>query len=480
MDIIKAEYGGLEMRILVMASFLFIALTAFSAEVSGIWAGTLHAGGQQLRLVFHISWHADHIFSATMDSLDEGAMGITVAETTVKDDSVVLVLPDLMARFTGTISADGTSIIGTWSQGGGIFPLTLKRLETAPTLNRPMEPQPPYPYQVETVMVSNTNDNIMLAGTLTIPISKKPVPAVVLITGSGAQDRDESIAGHRPFLVIADALTRRGIAVLRMDDRGVGKSTGDFASATSADFVNDALAGVAFLKKRRDIKSSKIGLIGHSEGGLIAPAAAVASRDVAFIVLLAGPGLPGTNIILRQLDLISRASGKNDAEIERSLQAETRIFDILADATKNEETQRMEIAEVLRQAIAELPVAERAQIGSVDDYVNMQINAVMSPWFRYFLSYDPRPTLRKVTVPVLALNGEKDLQVAAIDNLVAISQALIQGGNLQVMALPLANLNHLFQNAKTGAPSEYATIEETFDPATLTIIGDWILAQNRQ
>ena len=468
------------MRILVMVSFLFIALTAFSAEVSGIWAGTLNVAGQQLRLVFHISRHDDHIFSATMDSLDQGAMGIAVAETTVKAGSVVLNMPDLMARFTGTISDDSASIIGIWSQGGGIFPLTLKRLETAPTLNRPMDPQPPYPYRVETVMVSNTKDKLKLAGTLTIPISKKPVPAVVLITGSGAQDRDESIAGHRPFLVIADALTRRGIAVLRMDDRGVGQSTGAFAAASSADFVNDALAGVAFLKKRRDIKSSKIGLIGHSEGGLIAPAAAVASQDVAFIVLLAGPGLPGAEIILRQLDLISQASGKNEEEIERSMQAEKRIFATLADATKNEETQQTEIAAVLRQAIAELPEAERAQIGSVDDYVNMQINAVMSPWFRYFLSYDPRLTLRKVTVPVLALNGEKDLQVSAIDNLVAISQALVQGGNLRVMALPLANLNHLFQHAKTGAPSEYATIEETFDPATLTLIGDWILAQNHQ
>ncbi|MBD0255480.1 MAG: alpha/beta hydrolase, partial [Cytophagales bacterium] len=296
------------------------------------------------------------------------------------------------------------------------------------------------------------------------------------ITGSGPQNRDEELMGHQPFLVMADYLSRRGIAVLRVDDRGVGKSTGDFGAATSRDFADDALAGVNFLKSRQDINPRQIGLVGHSEGGLIAPLVGTRSKDVAFMVLMAGPGVAGEAIIQRQTELIMKANGMAPEGIQSALDLQARMFDILrqeTDAARAEE----KMTEAVQQATATMTEAQKQASGLTGEGSRTLARRLNTPWFRFFLTYDPKPTLRQVKVPVLALNGEKDLQVTPKENLAAIAAALKEGGNRQVQTRELPGLNHLFQTAQTGSPTEYAQIEETLAPAALQQVGDWIAGQ---
>jgi pimeloyl-ACP methyl ester carboxylesterase len=299
----------------------------------------------------------------------------------------------------------------------------------------------------------------------------------LLITGSGPQDRDETLLAHKPFLVLADDLTRRGIAVLRVDDRGVGESTGKQASATSADFAEDVLGGVDFLKARKRIDPKRIGLIGHSEGGLIAPIVASRSSDVSFIVLMAGTGVPGDRILAAQLALILKASGVDEEKIRRASEAQARF---VAIAKENDDPkvalEKLKAAGV--DLTKSLPEAERKAMEETEQ-LGSQLGRLATPWFHYFLTYDPRPTLARVRCPVLAVNGEKDLQVPCRENLEAIEQAVRSGGNTNVTVKELTGLNHLFQACTTGAPSEYGAIEETLNPAALKAIGDWVTEQTR-
>ena len=355
--------------------------------------------------------------------------------------------------------------------------------QTTAGKSRPQEPRPPYPYGEEEVVYENKKDGVQLAGTLTLPRSRGPFPAVLLITGSGPQDRNEAILGHKPFLVLADHLTRLGIAVLRVDDRGVGKSTGKFHEATSEDFAVDAVAGIDYLKTRKEIDSRRIGLIGHSEGGLIASMIAARSTDVAFLVMMAGPGLTGEEILYRQGALISKAEGVSDDLIAQNLAAQKRMFKIVKEEKDNlaAETRIRELAASIREQVtkdgAEMREERKKAIHNIATGVESQAKMMVSPWFRFFLAYDPLPALMKVRCPVLAINGEKDLQVPARDNLEAIRQALQTGGNKNYEVLTLPMLNHLFQTCRTGALSEYAQIEETMSPVALETISKWILKQ---
>jgi len=300
----------------------------------------------------------------------------------------------------------------------------------------------------------------------------------LLITGSGPQDRNETVFGHRPFLVLADYLTRQDIAVLRVDDRGVGESTGDFSRATSEDFASDVLAGVEYLKTCKEIDPTKIGLIGHSEGGIIDPMVAVKSSDVAFIVLMAGTGLTGEEILYLQGALIARAMGISEEDIVKNRQNNEKIFSLI----KEVEDEKI-IEEKLRQMFMadweKMSEEEKKAIGDPEVYLKVQLQSLLSPWFKFFLTYDPKPTLSKVKCPVLAINGEKDLQVPSKENLSAIEEALITGGNKNFTVKEFPGLNHLFQNTQTGLPAEYAKIEETISPEVLKIISDWVLEQTR-
>jgi fermentation-respiration switch protein FrsA (DUF1100 family) len=301
----------------------------------------------------------------------------------------------------------------------------------------------------------------------------------VLITGSGPQNRDEEILGHRPFLVLSDYLTRQGIAVLRFDDRGVGGSTGNSSEATTEDFAGDVLAGVEYLKNRTEIDPNHIGLIGHSEGGLIAPIVAVQSSDVAFIVMMAGPGLTGEEILYLQSDLIARAGGTNNETIARNEALMRSTFSVVKEEQDNT-IAREEIRKLLNNEMANMSEEEKQHLGYSEANLDAQTQALLSPWMRFFLTYDPKPTLTKVKCPVLAINGEKDLQVPPEENLRAVENALKAGGNKDYTVKEMQGLNHLFQTAQTGSPTEYAKIEETISPAALEFIGNWILEHTQK
>ncbi len=442
---------------------------------SDVWEGSIAVnGGIKIRLVFHARKVEGKAIRATMDSPDQGAFGFKVDQAEVSDQAVKFVLAKI-GEFDGKPDAKGETAQGFWKQGGASLPLTLKKLAAPSVAHRPQMPRGPFPYQSEDVTYDSASKGVKIAGTLTLPEGKGPFPAALLITGSGAQDRDETLLGHKPFLVLADALTRRGIAVLRVDDRGVGGSTGSHALATTADFAEDVRGGVAFLKGDARIQAGRIGLIGHSEGGLIAPIVAASSDDVAFIVLLAGPGLPGDEILAAQVGLILKASGVDAAQVERTVDAQRKLMAIAKQPgdPKDVFTRVKAAQDELAKA---LPEAERKAMREADPE-GAGIKAITTPWMRYFLTYDPRPTLARVRCPVLAINGELDLQVPCRENLDAIEKAIRSGGNPRVTTRSLPGLNHLFQPTKTGAPSEYASIEQTFAPDALTLIGDWILEQ---
>jgi pimeloyl-ACP methyl ester carboxylesterase len=378
------------------------------------------------------------------------------------------------AVFAGKFNESRSEIEGEWQQGGGSLPLTLHRQREEPQLGRPQDPKKPYPYKEEEVTFRNEPAGLKFAGTLTVPHGNGPYPAAVLLSGSGAQDRNESIVGHRPFLVLADHLTRQGIAVLRFDDRGVGGSEGDVSSATTRDFAADALAAVAFLKSRPEVDAGKIGLIGHSEGALVGPLAAVESEDIAFLVLLAAPGLPGEEIIYLQSAALVRVMGADEEAIAASRESQQRMFAIVKAEPDNEKA-RQRLEALQKEMLQRMTADQRKAAGlSEESPIGEQAQMLLTPWFRFFLTYDPVPTLAKVKRPVLVIIGENDLQVPPAENLPRIEQALRRGGNTDFRVMRPARLNHLLQTSQTGLPLEYAQIEETIAPAALEAISGWI------
>ncbi len=305
---------------------------AAASDIDGVWLGTLGAGIGKLRLAFHITNTEDGL-TATMDSLDQGANGLPVTTVMRNGASIKMELKQIGGAFEGKIGTGLTTMEGTWTQNGNILPLALKRTKDTSELERrrPQNPVKPYPYREQEVAYDNKAAGIKLAATLTIPPGQGPFPAVVLIAGSGPLDRDETLMGHRPFLVLSDYLTKKGIAVLRADKRGCWKSSGNFATATTTDFAADAEAGLTYLKTRSEIDPHRIGLVGHSEGGLVAPMLAARDSDVAFIVMMAGPGVPGDAILVAQTLLISEASGKSHAEAEKKAAEEKEVLALVKD-----------------------------------------------------------------------------------------------------------------------------------------------------
>jgi fermentation-respiration switch protein FrsA (DUF1100 family) len=440
------------------------------------WLGTVKFAGTELRIVFRVLADEDGNLTALMDSPDQGARDIPVDEVTMTADEVRFAIAAIGLVYEGKLHEDGQTITGTLKQAGIEIPVDLELVdaEAVKPPARPQEPQPPYPYREREVTIENEGAGLTLAGTLTYPADGGPFAAALLISGSGQQDRDESVFGHRPFLVLADYLTRRGIAVLRVDDRGVGGSTGDAENATTEDFVGDVLACVTHLRGCAEIDPERIGLIGHSEGGLIAPMAAVQSPDIAFIVLMAGPGLPGDEILARQSELIIKASGLGGDLAARQRALQERIFALLK-SERDSTALAPELRALLAEELAAQDEEQRAATGLSEAGLDAQVATLTSPWMRFFLAHDPRPVLARVTCPVLAIGGELDLQVPARENLAAIEQALHSGGNTDVTVKELPGLNHLFQTAQTGLPQEYSQIEETIAPEALALMGDWIV-----
>ena len=455
------------------------ASAAESATVAGTWEGTLVLGSAGLRLLFNFT-EAQGRLAGTMDSPDQGAYGIALDNVTFADGALRCEVKRIAGVYEGKLDAASRTIVGLWQQGGRSFSLTLRPAQPV-QLKRPQEPKPPYPYVEEEVSYRNSAAGVQLAGTFTRPRQAGRVAAVLLISGSGPQDRNEELMGHKPFLVLADDLTRRGIAVLRVDDRGVGGSGGSRDAATIEDFAEDALAGLTYLKARADVDGRHIGLIGHSEGAIVAALAATKSKDVAFIAMLAGPGVKGSELLLMQAEALSGAAGVPAGMRAFNHETQQRMFEIV-QTERSPEAARARLVEFWeerkKQAAASTALGdeEKRLIASGDAALQSQLGILSSPWMRHFLSYDPASTLKRVRVPVLAINGSLDLQVPAKQNLPAIEAALKAGGNSNMKVIELPGLNHLFQKATTGAPAEYGSIEETINSQALAAIGDWIVA----
>ena len=442
--------------------------------LEGIWLGALNPDPITLRLLFKISKSEDGSLSGTVDSIDQGAEGLKISKIRFDGNSVLLKLKQPVAEFEGTMSEDGSRITGEWRQGSSALPLVLKRQEKVPDMARPQDPKKPYPYDEIEVAFMNDTAVVKFAGTLTLPRSERPVPAVLLVSGSGPQDRNETLMGHRPFLVLADHLTRRGIAVLRVDDRGVGGSTGSVFESTSEDFATDALAGVKFLKGREEIDPGRIGIVGHSEGAIVAPLAAAMSQDVAFIVLLAAPGLVGEEILYLQSAAMMRAMGMGKDLIQQNRALQERLFAVVK-AEKNNDTAADKLLEIQQERFSGLTDQEKQARGYPgEEAIKAQSKMLLTPWFRHFLTFDPAPRLRKVKCPVLVVTGERDLQVPPGENMPAIGEALKAAGNKDYKLVELPELNHLLQTSKTGLPAEYSKIDETIAPVALETIGVWI------
>jgi dienelactone hydrolase len=467
------------MKKIIPFIFIFGVLsTVFGQEISGTWNGILKVQGMQLSLVFNIN-NTDKGFSSTMDSPDQKAFGIPVTTTNFENSKLTIAIANAGIEYEGVLVSDG-NIIGTFKQSGQNFPMNLSKGKVEKeVIKRPQEPQKPYPYYTEEVVFENKSANINLAGTLSLPKKEGLFPAVILITGSGAQNRDEELLGHKPFLVIADYLTKNGIAVFRFDDRGTAMSKGDFNTATSLDFATDVEAALEFLQTRKEIDQKKIGLIGHSEGGIIAPMVANKSRSVSFIILLAGTGIPGDELLLLQQELIGRASGISEEDLKISKVANAEVFKIVKIATSSDQMKK-DVTDYITKSIKSDSESKIPDGISESDFITMQVSQITSPWMQFFIKYNPSLALDKVKCPVLALNGDKDLQVPSKVNLDAINKALVKGGNKKVTIKELSNLNHLFQECKTGAPQEYSEIEQTFSPLVLSEILNWIQIQTKK
>ncbi|MBP5590201.1 MAG: alpha/beta fold hydrolase [Bacteroidales bacterium] len=439
-------------------------------DIEGNWLGELSIQGMPLKIAFNFKAEGD-TYVVTLDSPDQGAFDIATSSFSLSNNKIEVEADIVDGKFKGTIISN-SYIKGTWTQNGSSFPLKLKKQSTPYKLVRPQEPIPPYPYEEELVTFHNDSFNIDLSGTLTVPLGDRVYKTAIMITGSGAENRDEEIYGHKPFKVIADYLTRNGIAVLRFDDRGTGESQGDYNSATSADLATDVEAALNFLVEHPKIDTEYIGLIGHSEGGLIAPIVASRNPNISFIVSLAGPAVTGKEISLRQSHDLRVLLGMKEKKVQKSSAINEMIYDeIIKEPDPYKASENIE--NMLRSYLKKRLILKKL--------VDIQLKSMMSQltpetliWYRYFLMTDPSDFWRQTKCPVLAFNGEKDIQVAAEVNLPALEKALKESGNENYEIHLMPNLNHLFQHCETGNVSEYATIEETFSEEVLEIMVEWI------
>ena len=442
-------------KIIILATLTSFGALFAGNVFTGTWQGKLAISGQELRIVFHITQENDGSHRATMDSPDQGATGISVEQVLINEPQIELTVAVIGGVFKGVLKQDEQRIDGIWSQSGYRFPLNLRRAEMK-AKGQTQISKADVPYGMKELTVINPVQGNTISGTLTFPNDNKTHPALILISGSGAQDRDETIFGHKLFWVIADYLTRRGFAVFRYDDRGVSGSDGDLAASTLKDLSTDVQALVTRLKKIKSIDGTKIGLLGHSEGGLVAALTASEDTSLAFLVLMAAPGIVGSEIICDQVGALSRMAGLGEERAQQNMKMQRKILDIVT-----EEKNRTVAAEKLKKI---LPPEKYPQI-----------RILLSPKYRSLIASDPAPVLTKIKCPLLAINGSKDIQVGAKKNLSAISAALRKGGNKHFQTEEIPDVNHLFQTAKTGAVSEYGTIKETINRDVLRIIGGWLM-----
>ena len=448
---------------------------SYGQTVGGTWYGILKLPKASVHLVFHITKNGE-TYSSKMDSPDQGADGLAADHTAFEDNNLTIDLGKYGIKYNGIFKPDSNIITGTFIQGSYKIPLNLSAnpvTDTTHKLSRPQDPKD-FPYKQEGVTFTNPKGSDQLAGTLTLPANRKASKIVILITGSGPQNRNEEFFDHRPFLVWSDWLTRNGIAVLRYDDRGVAQSTGNFQAATTADFAGDAEAAIRYIKSRPDLKGLSIGLMGHSEGGIIAPMIASNNKAVKFVVMLAGPGVSIAQLMEKQSEDQMRLSGAPDNIIKLNSATNAKLYAAAATYKQLSDTAyKAKLDTILYNEFRNYPPGSLGN-NKLDDIVNSAVTQLSSPWFRYFLTIDPADYLTKVICPVLAINGTLDMQVNCEANLAGIKKDLEKAGNKHHQEVALPDLNHLLQKAKTGAVSEYGQIDETVDPIALQKVTAWI------
>jgi len=470
-----APCRGTVSQMLVFALLIYALTTSLLAAdqraLLGIWSGKLVIpNGPTLKLALEVTERSEGALAADLISLDQGADGAPSASVSLDGSAVRVEIRRPKVIITGTLSEDGQTLDTEYRQGDFRAPLFLRRVDRVPGMApRAQSPVRPYPYDEEEVTYPGGAANVTLAGTLTLPRDNGPHPAVVLVTGSGPQGRDELIGYHRPFLVLADYLTRRGIAVLRYDDRGVGESSGPYDTATSADFADDAQAGVTYLRSRADIDLGRVGMVGHSEGGMVAPMVAARLPELGFIVLLAGPGIPIDPLIVNQIGLFTLAAGATEAEVEVLRAMHSTIHQAI-----NTRESRSDIFAAIQTYYQNLSDAEAGLLGWSIGRLNAVIESRLTPWWRYFLSFDPAVYLQQVDCPLLALNGDRDLNVTASENLAAIAHALDVAGNTDYRVVELPGLNHMLNANGIGEPADTTRAIETISPEALRIVSAWI------
>jgi uncharacterized protein len=427
------------------------------------WGGQLNIGKEKSIMIVFRLWQENDSIKASMDSPDQGIKNIPADSVVIKDNVVFISIKSFTLSFKGSFNEKDTSLFGTFSQGTFNQDMLLKPYK----VNRPQEPKKPYPYK-ETE-VTFVNGGITLAGTITMPEGNGPFTALVLISGSGPQDRNEEIFEHKPFMVIADYLTRNGYAVLRYDDRGTAKSTGNYKTAGMEDFAGDAFAAYEFLKKYPGVEPLKTGLLGHSEGGMIAPLLASKHPDIAFVIMMAGPGVRGDELLLLQSELVYKSAKIPLSAIKSDQETKKKVFTVIFS---EKDTAKLHVK--IKKIYSEINESDLLQLGINKSQIDLVVKQYISSEMLSIIRYDPCPVLKKVKCPVLAMNGDKDQQVPSKQNLKTVQTCLTEGGNNKVTIKELWYLNHLFQSATTGDISEYYEIEETVSPVALEVMSEWL------
>jgi pimeloyl-ACP methyl ester carboxylesterase len=476
---------NIHLKVLLVSFFSFTSVYIHAQKINEHWSGILNAGGQKIELRLNLIQNADKTYTSNWEVPVQKAKGITSSKTTFENGQLSIEIKMIGASYSGALNAAGDKIEGSWGQSGMSFPLNMEPLiadAVVTVVMKPQTPKPPFSYTSQDVLYHGINTNLDYGATITYPNDHIKHPLVVLITGSGKQDRDETIFDHKPFAVIADYLTKKGFAVLRVDDRGAGKSTGEFSKSTSADFALDVEEHIIYAKTLAMVDTNKIGLLGHSEGGLIAPMVAARNKSVAFIVLMAGPGIQIVDLMGIQNELVLKSVGIGQDAINAYIPLYKKLMKTIIASDKKEDAiiKAKEIVKDWYTITDKVLVKKTTNINDeagVEKFANNMVETLSTNWWKYFGAYDPQPTLQKVKCPVLAMNGSADIQVPANASIHGIEAALKKGGNKQFTTKQFEGLNHLFQKCSKCTVAEYGELETTIEPEVLDTMSSWLLEQ---
>ena len=469
-------------KIFILFLSFILCVTGFSQATVSNWTGILNAGGQKIELRLHLVQNPDKTYSSNWDVPAQKAMGITSSKTQLENNQLSIEIKMIGASYTGKINAEGNAIEGSWGQSGMSFPLNMEPLkegQAATIIAKPQTPKPPFNYASEDIVYKGVQTQLNYGATLTYPKDNAKHSLVILITGSGRQDRDETIFDHKPFAVIADYLTKKGFAVLRVDDRGAGKSTGDFSKSTTADFALDVEEHIRYAKTLAMIDTTKIGLLGHSEGGLIAPMVAARNKSVAFIILMAGPGIEIAELMAVQNEMVLKSAGISQQAIDAYIPLYKQLMKTIIVMDKKEDailTSKSIVKEWFNKTDKNLVklTTNISTEADIDKFATSMAETLSTNWWKFFAAYNPQLNLQKVKCPVLALNGSADIQVPAAVSIKGIEAALKKGGNKHFVTKQFEGLNHLFQKCNKCTVQEYGELETTIEGEVLETIGNWL------